>query len=39
MEFKLDSDWIEFEKNGMQSGGEDIEKSVRNYEGRPMKIH
>jgi hypothetical protein len=25
MEFKLDSDWIEFEKNGMQIGEEDIE--------------
>jgi hypothetical protein len=25
MEFELDSDWIEFEKNGMQIGEEDIE--------------
>jgi hypothetical protein len=25
MEFKLDLDWIEFEKNGMQIGEEDIE--------------
>lgn len=25
MEFKLDSDWIEFEKNGMQIGELDIE--------------
>jgi len=32
MEFKLDLDWIEFGKNGMQIGEEDIEKSVPNYE-------